>query len=156
VWRVREKTLGSAHPDVARSLNNLALLYRMQGAYAKAEPLLVRAVDIFEKALGPNHPDVARSLNNLAVLYHDQGAYAAAAPLYERAVGILSNPAGAHPDAARYLDNLGVLHHASGEHDRAEPLMARAAEMRESWLDVELVRLSAPRKRALMMLLQQE
>jgi len=27
------------HPDVAESLNNLALLYKAQGTYAKAEPL---------------------------------------------------------------------------------------------------------------------
>ena len=51
------------------SLNNLALLYRAQGQYAKAEPLYQRALGIREKALGPEHPDVARSLNNLAVLY---------------------------------------------------------------------------------------
>jgi tetratricopeptide (TPR) repeat protein len=65
---LREKALGPNHPDVATSLNNLALLYKDQGAYAKAEPLLARALDINEKVLGPNHPDVAKSLNNLAGL----------------------------------------------------------------------------------------
>src|SRR4051794_26889554 len=41
---LREKALGSMHPDVAESLKNLAMLYREQGAYPKAEPLLVRAL----------------------------------------------------------------------------------------------------------------
>ena len=39
-WRYREKALGPDHPDVARSLNNLAVLYYEQGRYADAEPLL--------------------------------------------------------------------------------------------------------------------
>ncbi len=61
-----EKALGPEHPHVATSLNNLAGLYRAQGKYAEAEPLLKRSLAISEKALGPEHPDVATSLNNLA------------------------------------------------------------------------------------------
>src|SRR5262249_5251766 len=34
---LREKALEPMHPDVAQSLNNLAELYRAQGAYSKAE-----------------------------------------------------------------------------------------------------------------------
>ena len=49
---VREKTLGPDHPDVAQTLNNLALLYYNQGRYAEAEPLYKRALAIYEKALG--------------------------------------------------------------------------------------------------------
>ena len=37
---IREKSLGPNHPAVATSLNNLARLYRAQGRYADAEPLL--------------------------------------------------------------------------------------------------------------------
>ncbi|MCP9826459.1 CHAT domain-containing tetratricopeptide repeat protein [Synechococcus sp. EJ6-Ellesmere] len=39
-----EKALGPAHPFTATSLNNLAFLYASQGAYAKAEPLLLRGI----------------------------------------------------------------------------------------------------------------
>lgn len=35
---IREKVLGKEHPDVAQSLNNLALLYQDQGNYSQAEP----------------------------------------------------------------------------------------------------------------------
>jgi CHAT domain-containing protein len=48
---INEKALGPNHPDVALSLNNLALLYKVQGAYTKAEPLLARAADIREQQL---------------------------------------------------------------------------------------------------------
>jgi Flp pilus assembly protein TadD len=36
---LREKALGPDHPDVAQSLNNLALLYANQSRYADAELL---------------------------------------------------------------------------------------------------------------------
>jgi tetratricopeptide (TPR) repeat protein len=49
---IREKTLGTDHPDVATSLNNLALLYSTTGKYSEAEPLYKRALEISEKALG--------------------------------------------------------------------------------------------------------
>ncbi|MGY4356327.1 tetratricopeptide (TPR) repeat protein [Bradyrhizobium sp. i1.3.1] len=98
---IREKALGPEHPDTARSLNNLALLYTATGAYAKAEPLYLRALVIYEKTLGPEHPDTALSLNNLAALYFAMGAYAKAEPLYQRALAIREKSLGPeHPDTA--------------------------------------------------------
>ena len=85
---IREKSLGSDHPDVATSLNNLAVLYSDQGRYDEAEPLYQRALAIREKSLGADHPDVATSLNNLAQLYHDQGKHAEAELLHQRALAI--------------------------------------------------------------------
>jgi hypothetical protein len=43
------------------------------GDYAKAEPLLRRALAILEETLGPKHPLTAGSLNNLAILDIDLG-----------------------------------------------------------------------------------
>ena len=81
-----EKSLGSDHPNVAFSLNNLAELYRAQGRYADAEPLHKRALAIREQALGPEHLDVASSLNNLAGFYLAQGRYADALPFVKRTI----------------------------------------------------------------------
>jgi Tetratricopeptide repeat len=53
---LKEKALGPDHPDVATSLNNLALLYHVQGLHEQAEPLYNRSLAIMEKALGPEHP----------------------------------------------------------------------------------------------------
>jgi tetratricopeptide (TPR) repeat protein len=44
--------LGPEHPDVAQSLNNLALLYGAQGKYSQAEPLYKRALAIPRGAYG--------------------------------------------------------------------------------------------------------
>ncbi len=46
VVALREQALGPEHPDTSTSFNYLAELYRAMGAYAKAEPLLQRALGI--------------------------------------------------------------------------------------------------------------
>jgi tetratricopeptide (TPR) repeat protein len=73
-------------PEIYFFWNNLAALYREQGHYAEAEPLLKRALAIREKALGPDHPDVGEALSNLAALYDEQSRYADALPLVRRTI----------------------------------------------------------------------
>ena len=67
--KVAEETFGFDHPDVAKSLNNLAEACRVQGKYTEAEPLYKRSLEITEKTLGPDHPQVATVLENMAELY---------------------------------------------------------------------------------------
>lgn len=50
--KAAEENVDPDHPDVATSLNHLALLYDAQGQYAEAEPLYKRALVIREKAPG--------------------------------------------------------------------------------------------------------
>jgi CHAT domain-containing protein len=76
--------LGPGHPDVARSLNNLAGLYEHQQRHAEAEPLYRRALSIRERALGPGHPDVATSTSNLAYFLQVSGRTADALPFAQR------------------------------------------------------------------------
>jgi tetratricopeptide (TPR) repeat protein len=86
--QVAEQEMGPNHLSVAKSLNNLAELYRTQGQYAQAEPLYKRSLAIREKALGPNHPEVAQSLENMAVLYRKSGAEKEAEAIEKRAAAI--------------------------------------------------------------------
>ena len=124
---IREKILGSEHPDVAASLDNLAGLYRDQGKYAEAEVRYRRALAIGEKALGPEHPRVAASLNNLAGLYHAQGKYGQAEPGYRRALSILEKALGPkHPDVATVLESLAVVLRKTKRTAEAKELEARA------------------------------
>ncbi len=48
--------MGADDPATASSLNNLALLYESMGRYADAEPLYLRALEIFTQTLPENHP----------------------------------------------------------------------------------------------------
>ena len=72
---IREKEFGTDHLEVARSLNNLAVLYKEMGNYSKAEPLYKRSLAINEKSLGPDHLKVAVILNNMALLNKSLGDY---------------------------------------------------------------------------------
>jgi len=139
-WRKRclaisQSRLGSAHPDVATSLNNLASLYSSQGRYAEAEPLYKEALEIQKQLLGSEDPDVATSLNNLALLYKSQGRYAEAEPLYLEALEIQKQLLGsAHPDVAQSLNNLAGLYYSQGRYAEAEPRFTEALEMRKQLL----------------------
>ncbi|MFV9692032.1 MAG: tetratricopeptide repeat protein [Desulfobacteria bacterium] len=132
---INEKALGRDHPDVAISLNNLALLYDAQGKYSEAEPSHKRSLAIREKVLGPDHPDVATSLNNLAGLYDAQGKYSEAEPLYKRSLAIREKALGPdHPDVATSLNNLALLYDVQGKYSEAEPLYKRSLSVLEKVL----------------------
>jgi tetratricopeptide (TPR) repeat protein len=132
---IREKALGPNHPDVAESLNNLAVLYKNQGRYTDAEPLYRRSLTIEEKALGPDHPAVATSLSNLASMYVDQGRYGDAEPLHRRSLAIREKTLGPnHRDVAASLSNLAELYRLQGRYADAEPFHRRSLVIREKAL----------------------
>lgn len=59
------QVLGKYHPDVAKQLNNLALLCQNQGKYDEVEYYYRRALEIYESKLGADDPNVAKTKNNL-------------------------------------------------------------------------------------------
>ena len=63
---IRERWLGSKHPDVAMNLHDLAKLHMNLGHYAEALPYLRRALTLRENALGSEHPDIATTMEDLA------------------------------------------------------------------------------------------
>ena len=67
--KVRERKQGDGHPDTLETKNDLAVLYKEQGDYDKAEPLLVHAFEGRRLKLGDAHPHTLQSLNNLITLY---------------------------------------------------------------------------------------
>ncbi len=132
---IREQILGPDHPDIARVLNYLAVLYWSQGKYAEAEPLHQRALHIREHVLGPMHLDVASSLHNLALLYWSQGKYAEAESLYLRASPIFKQALGeSHPIVAQALNNLALLYRDQGKYAEAEPLYQQTLYIQEQTL----------------------
>ena len=61
---VKEKLLGAEHPDVAMTLNNLAVFYKSRQKLDEAAQLYRRALAIFEAALPPTHPKVTACREN--------------------------------------------------------------------------------------------
>jgi tetratricopeptide (TPR) repeat protein len=135
---ITEKAFGADHPDVANSLNNLALVYQEQGKYLDAEGLYKRTLAIREKALGAGHPDVAQTLDNLALVYQEQGKYTDAEGLYKRGLATYEKALGAdHPDVAYSLIGLASVYKQQGKYADAEGLYKRALAIREKALGAD-------------------
>jgi hypothetical protein len=62
---LQEARLGSLHPDLASTLNNLALVCERTNKVDEAERLYRRARAIAVASLSPGHPFIATSLKNL-------------------------------------------------------------------------------------------
>jgi tetratricopeptide (TPR) repeat protein len=130
-----EKNVGPDHPDVALSLNNLAVFYDALGRHAEAEPLFKRSLAIREKASGPDALDVALTLFNFGRHYETRGLHAEAEPLFSRALAIREKVLGPDdPQVAVILDELGYLRHYQGQDAEAESFFRRALAVREKAL----------------------
>ncbi|XP_070569543.1 nephrocystin-3-like [Ptychodera flava] len=131
--QLEELVLGPDSVDVAKSLNELGVLYYLQDNQETAEAYFKKALDMRESVLGPDHPDVAQSLNNLAALYNDKKEYSKAEPLYERALEIRqkSFQQQDHPNVASTIKHLAVLYKKQGKNAKAEPLYKQAVDIRE-------------------------
>jgi serine/threonine protein kinase/tetratricopeptide (TPR) repeat protein len=124
----RRAVLGSEHPDVAMSLNNLANALDDNGDYAGAERLHREVLAMRLKLFGKEHPDVASSMNNLANVLYNRGDYAGAALLHRQALAMERRLLGSeHPDVAMSLNNLAnALYAKGGASAEAESLSREA------------------------------
>lgn len=135
---LQEKRLGTDHPDVADSLNHLAMFYVSQGKYAQAESLFESALAIYQKTLGLENCRVATELSNLGKLAMLQGHYAQAEPFLQQAVTTyekireLESPA-----MAVSLNHLAVLYTFQEKYAQAETLLHRTLAIYEQTLGPE-------------------
>ncbi len=119
------------HADLAKSLNNVAVLDHKQRKYAEAEPLLRDALDMYRRLFKGDHRNVANTLNNLATLFQDQGKYADAETLYRDALDMRRRLfKDDHLYVAASLNDLAILYYKQGKYTEAEPLLRDALDMR--------------------------
>lgn len=124
-----EENLSPDSPAVARLLGNLGetlVMRGMRGDYQRAQPLLVRALDIRERIFDAKHRNVAKSLHNLGDLFRHQGDAGRALPLLERAVSILENAESEEALLAEASFSLARAAWELGERSRARRLAHKA------------------------------
>lgn len=63
---IQEAALGLDHPEVADTLQEMAITLQGQGLKQQAEPVLRQCLAIRSHALGMQHPDTAAVLHALA------------------------------------------------------------------------------------------
>lgn len=106
-------------PDVARTLNNLALLYSNTQRQAESETMYLEALKI-RRQLAEQDPDtyepgLAMTLNNLATLYQKSHRLSESETLQLEAIEIQkrlakANPQAYEPDLAMTMNNLAVIY----------------------------------------------
>jgi tetratricopeptide (TPR) repeat protein len=125
-----------ADNDSTRSawvLHLVGWFWSVLAEWARAEPLMRRALAIDEASFGQQHPKVAIRLNNLAQLLQDTNRLDEAEPLIRRALAIDEASLEAqHPNVAIRLNNLAQLLQETNRLDEAEPLMRRVLAIDES------------------------
>ncbi len=135
---IREEIFGSDHPDVADSLNALAMLARTQNDFDQAEKLHRQALAIRVKTLGPDHFTTAVSLNNLSVLYRMQGKYEQAEPLLQQALHIYEQFRGPDDhDTLMTCLNLAKLYLEQQKYKQAQEFLQQVQATSERVLEPE-------------------
>jgi CHAT domain-containing protein len=111
----RDEQRKGADYNAATLSVGLAAIYRHQGRFAEAIPLLQQALTTREKERGADFT-VVETLADLGNVYRQLGRMGEAASLYQRAV-VMSERALApdHPAAARVLDGRAVFLAATGD-----------------------------------------
>jgi CHAT domain-containing protein/tetratricopeptide (TPR) repeat protein len=100
------------------------------GDFARAEPLLLRALEIDRKLLGENCSETANCLNSLAALYASMEDYAKAEPLARQSLEIRKRIQGdAHADTLLSLNNLAEIDWLMGDVTKATDLYRQALEI---------------------------
>ena len=129
---VRERILGSDHPDTAVTYNNIALVYQAQGEYKKALEYYGKVLEVRERVLGRGHPDTATTYNNMAGVYKEQGEYEKALEYYEKALDVKERALGSdHPSTATMYNNMAGVYQEQGEYEKALEYYNKALEVSE-------------------------
>ncbi len=128
---LRQSGLGPAHPDIAESLQSLAVLRLSQGRYDEGEGLFRRALDMRRALLGEAHPHVAESLAGLASLLQERGRFDESEALHRQALALRRRLLGDdHAEVGHSMNALGLALWSRGNYDEAERLHRQALALR--------------------------
>jgi tetratricopeptide (TPR) repeat protein len=122
---------GAVHPDIARTLKDLAQAVVDGGDPNGALPLMQSAVAMQRKLRGDEpHPDLAEAINDLALLYQVHSDYDQSERLFRESIAMKRRLYGdKHPEIANALENLASVLADKGDLTATEPLYRQALEM---------------------------
>lgn len=143
---VRERLLGSRHPEVADSLIRLGSLAQLSGK-GDSVPLFQRAFALREERFGPEDATVGEILNKLGTALAARGRLDDAAEILRRSLALHERLWGDHdPRVARILHNLSGIAYYRGRTAEFERLLLRALAIREATLSEDDLDLAGSRE----------
>jgi tetratricopeptide (TPR) repeat protein len=126
---IRERILGTAHPEVLQSLGRLGTTEMELGRYDEARRTLERALAGFEATTGPESTEAGMVHENLGIAVVSLGDRPAARGHFERALAILQKTLGDHPSTANATMNLADFDREAGHFAEAIAGFTRAEEI---------------------------
>jgi tetratricopeptide (TPR) repeat protein len=130
---LKDKVLGSRHPDVSISEGNLAIALTELGRHQEALVHIENAVAIAREGLGAGHPELALHLYNRGEILRAlgrrdeaRGAYQGARAIWERELGSDS------PFLSYTLTGIGQTYLEDGDADKALVPLERAFKLGKS------------------------
>lgn len=121
---LQRQHLGSEHPEVATTLNNLGVVLTHLQELAEAVASYEESLRLHEALEGPEHPNVALANHNLAVALRQMGRHRDVRAAYARAIDIRRKALGfAHPDTQRSALQLATLEVNLRELEAAQALL---------------------------------
>lgn len=116
--QVVEEACGPAHPELAKALHKIAILYHATYRVEKAKATYRKALTCAEEAFPLPTLEVGLLLNNFGRLMYEQKSFVEAEDLFARALDTLKQAVGPqHRKLATPMSNLSELYQEIGEHD---------------------------------------
>ena len=144
---IGDRTVGPDHPDMILLVNDLTRIYLKQSAYASAEPLLLRLLEM-KRSKGEDHPEVATVMASLATVRQALGRHESAEQLWRRVLEIRERSlAPNHFAIATALEHFGEACSARGKIRDALAAFQRAHTIRERTLGSDHTSLRTSRER---------
>jgi tetratricopeptide (TPR) repeat protein len=133
---LQQALYGKAHPDIARTLKDLARAVADGGDLNAAIPMMQSAVTMQRQLRGPEpHPDVAEAMNDLAMLLWRRGDYDGSEKYFVDSIAMNRKLLGdKHPEIANGLENLASTLQDKGDLVRAEKTYREALAMQRELL----------------------
>ena len=126
----KKEQIGEKHPDYISLLNNVAVLYNIEGKNVKAEQYYDDLQRLRKEVYTENSPEYMSTLYNKANLYKATGRYLEADPLYVRVVEFRRlNPGEKHPDFLNAYKHMGQLYTLQRRYTEAEPIFTRLLDL---------------------------
>ncbi|MDQ1354403.1 MAG: hypothetical protein QG657_4712 [Acidobacteriota bacterium] len=128
--KIKHTNYGDLHPEIARSLHILGILYRKQGRFSEAEIHLQQAISTWEKLNDDPHLEIAQSILDLAETYRISGNYLQAEVYLYRGVELLLQvlPQDDFRMIPFYI-NMAILHRGKGEYRKSINYYEKASEI---------------------------
>jgi serine/threonine-protein kinase len=133
-----ERAFGAEAPEVAATLQGLAIVCDRLGDFAESRRHYDRALAVFRAALGDQHPAVGGVLHDIGALLSHQDQNGEARGFYEQALPIFIGSLGPdHPHVATVTYNLGILARDMGDYEAAAGYYQEAGQIYERTLGAD-------------------